>query len=101
MSELRAYLGDTTGLVFRTSTGKKVTVGQLSKTFEKAGIKAGIPFKITPHVLRATAVTLYKAAGATDSELTGVTGHADTAMMNAYDQSDLSNNASKRVCLVR
>lgn len=101
IEELRAYIGETRGLVFRTSTGKGVCAGQLAKTFEKAGIKAGIPFKITPHVLRATAVTLYKEAGSTDSDLTGVTGHANIAMMQAYNKADLSNNASKKVNLVQ
>ena len=101
MEELRAYVGEAKDQVFRTSTGKGVIAGQLAKTFERAGIKAGIPFKVTPHVLRATAVTLYREMGCTDSDLMGVTGHANAAMMRAYDQSDLSNNASKKVNLVR
>ena len=75
-------------------------LNQLASTFEKAGIKANIPFKVTPHVLRATAVTLYKEHGCTDSELTGITGHASIAMMEAYNQSDIANNASKKVNLV-
>jgi integrase/recombinase XerD len=101
MAELREHLGDRTGHIFVTSTGKGVIAGQLAKTFERAGVRAGIPFKITPHVLRATAVTLYREMGCSDADLMGVTGHANATMMRAYDQSDLSNNASKKVNLVR
>lgn len=101
MEELREYIGDVKGLVFRTKTGARVSVGQLHKSFEKARLIAKIPFLVTPHVLRATAITLYKAYGCTDSECLGVSGHADISMMYAYDKKDLSNNASKRVNLVR
>lgn len=98
--EIRELTGDRDGLVFVTCNGKPVSMGQVAKTFEKAGIRAGIPFKITPHVLRTSVITYLKQNGFGDSDIMKVSGHASSEMVNAYDKSDLSENASKRVNLV-
>lgn len=100
MNELRQYIGDRYGLVFVTRTGNFVPLCQLSKTFAKAGTAAQIPFKVTPHVLRASAVTYLKQQGFSDSDIQKVTGHASSAMVNAYDKSSRADNASKNVSLV-
>lgn len=60
MNELKQYIGDRQGLVFITRTGKAIPLCQLAVTFEKAGKIANIPFKVTPHVLRASTVTYLK-----------------------------------------
>lgn len=54
---LRLHIGDRQGYVFITRSGKPVMLNQLAVTFVKAGRAAGIPFKISPHVLRASAIT--------------------------------------------
>jgi integrase/recombinase XerD len=73
---------------------------QLASTFEKAGKLAKIPFKVTPHVLRASTVTHLKQQGFSDSDIQKITGHASSEMVNAYDKSSRADNASKKVSLV-
>jgi integrase/recombinase XerD len=75
-------------------------LNQLALTFEKAGIQAYIPFKVTPHVLRATTVTYLKQQGFADSDIMRVTGHASSALVYAYDKGSRADNASKKVSLV-
>lgn len=100
IGELRSYLDNREGIVFVTKYGQPVMPNQLAITFEKAGIKAGIPFKVTPHVLRASAVTYLKGQGFTDSDIMKVTGHASSEMIHAYDKSERAQNASKKINLV-
>jgi integrase/recombinase XerD len=100
MAELMKYVGDRQGLVFITRTGKAIPLCQLAKTFAKAGDVAGVPFKVTPHVLRASAVTYLKQQGFSDSDIQKVTGHASSEMVNAYDKSSRADNASRKVALV-
>jgi integrase len=61
---------------------------------------AGIPFKITPHVLRASTVTYLKQQGFQDSDIMRVTGHASSEMVYAFDKSTRADNASKKVNLI-
>jgi integrase/recombinase XerD len=100
METLKDYLGDRNGTVFITRSGKPVMLNQLALTFEKAGKKANIPFKVTPHVLRATTVTYLKQQGFSDSDIMRVTGHASSALVYAYDKGSRADNASKKVNLV-
>ncbi|AHK63821.1 Phage integrase family protein (plasmid) [Chlamydia avium 10DC88] len=96
MQLIKNYIGNRNGLVFITKTGKSVDLKQLAGTFAKAGSQANIPFKVTPHVLRATAVTEYKRMGCSDSDIMKVTGHSSSKMIHAYDKSIRSENASKK-----
>ena len=100
MDRLNAYIGERQGLVFITRTCKIVHLKQLALNFAKAGKLAKIPFKVTPHVLRASAVTFLKQAGFNDSDIMRVTGHASAEMVYAYDKTSLSDNASKKISLV-
>lgn len=100
MNELEQYIGDRKGIVFITRTGKGIPLCQLASTFAKAGKIANIPFKITPHVLRASAVTYLKQQGFSDSDIQKVTGHASSEMVNAYDKSSRADNASRKVSLI-
>ncbi|WP_079989510.1 tyrosine-type recombinase/integrase [Candidatus Protochlamydia phocaeensis] len=100
MNALKIYISDRQGLVFITRTGKPIPLCQLASTFEKAGKAANIPFKVTPHVLRASTVTYLKQQGFSDSDIQKVTGHASSEMINAYDKSSRADNASKKVSLV-
>jgi integrase len=60
MKRLQEHIGERKGHVFITRFGKPVMINQVAVTFAKAGKEAGIPFKITPHVFRASAVTHLK-----------------------------------------
>lgn len=100
MNDLKQYIGDRQGLVFITRTGKAIPLCQLATTFARAGEIASIPFKVTPHVLRASTVTYLKQQGFSDSDIQKVTGHASSEMVNAYDKSSRADNASKKVALV-
>ncbi len=100
MDELRTYIDNRQGIVFATKNNQPVVRNQLAVTFKKAGERAGISFRVTPHVLRASAVTYLKREGFSDSDIIKVTGHASTTMMNAYDKSERAQNASKKVSLI-
>ena len=100
MNALREYIGDRKGLVFVTRFNNPLDLRWLASIFAKAGKVAGIPFKVTPHVLRASAVTYLKQQGFADSDIMKVTGHASAEMVYAYDKSSREENASARVNLV-
>lgn len=100
MGELRDMVGDREGFVFLSCKGNPVILNQVANTFARAGKKAGIPFKVTPHVLRASAVTYLKQQGFSDGDIGKITGHASGEMIRAYDKSDRADNPSKIVNLV-
>lgn len=100
MDQLRLYIGERTGLVLVTRNGKALQLMQLTRNFAKAGKIARVPFKVTPHVLRATTVTYLKQQGFQDSDIMKVTGHANPAMVHAYDKTSQESNASEKVHLV-
>jgi len=100
MGQLLAYLENRVrGLVFVTKIGTKVHPTQIQRTFYQAGERAGVPFKVTPHVLRATTITYLKQQGFSDTDIMKVSGHQDSAMIRMYDKSDKAQNASKKVSL--
>ncbi len=95
MKELRGYIGRRrVGLVFITRKKNKVISVQIHRTFLKAGKIAGIPFRMTPHVLRVTLVTRLKELNVQDSDIMKITGHANPASLAAYDKTDPAENAS-------
>ncbi len=94
------YVGSREGLVFVTRNGKPVMLKQVANVFAKAGKSAGIPFKVTPHVLRASTVTYLKLQGFPDSDILRVTGHASAEMVYAYDKRSDEINASEKVNLI-
>lgn len=97
---LKDYIGERQRCVFVTRSGKPVMLNQVAVTFAKAGVAAGIPFKVSPHVLRASTVTYLKQQGFQDSDIMRVTGHATSEMVNAYDKSSRAENASKKINLI-
>ena len=100
MEKLRAYIGEKTGFVFISRFGKPIDLRWVAAMFAKAGKQAGLPFKITPHVLRASTVTYLKQQGFADSEIMKITGHANSAMVHAYDKSSRENNPTEKIWLV-
>lgn len=100
IGQLLAYTEDRVkGFVFVTKSGTKIQPTQIQRTFAQAGKKADIPFKVTPHVLRATAITYLKQQGFSDTDIMKVSGHADSVMIRMYDKSEKAQNASKKVSL--
>jgi len=86
-------------LVFITRNGKKTHRSRLNFAFSKASKIAGT-INVTPHVLRATWVTLAKSQGVPDSEVMKVTGHSSSKMVYAYDKSSAENNYTKKLVLI-
>lgn len=100
MNQLREYIEDREGLVFITRGGNPVLLTQIAITFAKAGKRAGLGFKITPHTLRASAVTYLKQQGFRDTDIMKITGHSSSEMVYAYDKSDRADNPSKSIALI-
>lgn len=100
LRDLKRYIGERKGLVFVTANGKGIDQRQVDRNFYKAGQRAGLPFRVSPHNLRATAVTLWKEDGFSDSLIMKATGHASSEMVHKYDKSDLADNVTKKSCLI-
>jgi integrase len=100
MDDLRNLIGEGEGYLFISRKGNPVIVNQVANTFARAGEKAGIPFKVSPHVLRTSAVTYLKHQGFADSEIMKMTGHSSGEMIRAYDKSERADNPTKKVNLV-
>ena len=101
MDLLKGYLGErVNGRVFNTTGGGQVSLIQVSITFTKAGAKANIPFKIHPHVLRASAITYLRMQGYSCDQIMKITGHTTEAMVIFYDRSDGANNPSQEISLI-
>jgi integrase len=100
LEEIRRYIGARSGSVFITTHGKNVQKTQVDRTFSKAGQRAGVPFRVSAHTLRVTAVTLWKEDGFNDSLIMKATGHASSEMVRRYDKSDLADNVTKISCLL-
>ena len=109
MLMLKGYINGREGLVFISKSGKRVYTQYLAKSFALAGERAGIclgneregkTFRVHPHNLRTSSITQLKTLGFSDSDIMKMSGHASSAMVNAYDKSDKANNASKKVNLV-
>ncbi len=93
--ELQDYCEGRSGQCFITRNGKPVLAFQLDRNFIKAGENIGVPFPVTPHVLRVTLVTRLKEMGVQDSDIMKITGHASPAQLIAYDRSDQANNITQ------
>ena len=101
MDTLKAYLDTrTAGTVFITRAGKIVHPTQLARSFAKAGERAGLPFKITPHTLRASLITYLRREGFNDGAIQKVTGHASSEMIRSYDKNGLADKPTAEVSLI-
>jgi integrase len=100
LQELEAYIEDRNGAVFVTRGGRPVQSFQVWRSFVRAGEKAKIPFRVTPHVLRASLVTYLKSQGFSDTDIMAVTGHSSAEMVFAYDKRRQHENASQTISLI-
>lgn len=88
------------GLVFQTKKGKGVKKTQVDRNFSKAGKNAQIPFRVSPHNLRTTAITLWKEDGFSDSLIMKASGHSSSEMVHRYDRTDIADNVTSRSYLL-
>lgn len=101
MKELKVYLNNRVeGAIFVTRNGKPVTQPQLHRNFAYASIKSNLPFKVHPHVLRATAITHFMRLGYHSDDIMKISGHANTKDVLFYDKSPIDENITKEVCLI-
>lgn len=86
----------------KTLTSLRLGILQLTgiRSFALAGERAGLPFKITPHVLRASLITYLRREGFNDGAIQKVTGHASSEMIRSYDKNGLSDNPTAEVSLI-
>lgn len=73
-----------------------IAASTLSNIVQRRGVAAGIPFKVTPHVLRATFITLTLHAGAPLHRVQRSAGHSDPRTTLRYDarRDDLEDHPS-------
>jgi integrase len=100
MNELKTYLQGREGLVFISSKRNPIFPQHIERNFSLAGKRAGVDFKVTSHVLRATCVTYLKQEGFSDSDIQKITGHSSSEMVRMYDKSARADNVSKKINLV-
>lgn len=105
MSEIKSYVHDTekyraeSKYVFVTRNGKPLNRTRINYSFDVASKEANIK-KVTPHMLRATWVTLAKEQGVQDTEIMKVTGHTSSKMIYAYDKTSAEENYTKKLTLI-
>lgn len=88
------------GLVFTTRNNKKIYHRTIYSVFLRVGIQANLPFRLTPHVMRASAITYLKSNGYTTDEIMRISGHASSQMVEAYNKESQKDNISRKVNLI-
>lgn len=100
MNSLKEYLKvRTNGYIFITRNFGPVMQPHLYRTFAYASVLAGLPFRVHPHMLRATAITLLVKMGYHSDQIMQVTGHANPLMVLYYDKTPIEENITKKVKL--
>ncbi|MBF8263309.1 MAG: chlamydia virulence plasmid protein pGP8-D [Parachlamydiales bacterium] len=101
IQELKEYIGERKeGFIFTTRNGKPLTQPHLYRSFANAGLQAGIPFTVHPHVLRASAITYLTTQGYSADQILRVSGHADTKLVRYYDKTPIEQNPSQDISLI-
>ncbi|QVE49623.1 site-specific integrase (plasmid) [Chlamydia crocodili] len=95
MQELRDYLGNREGWVFVSGEGQQVAINQVYYYFKLAENDINSPIKVTPHVLRASALAYLKKMGFADQEIMRVSCLSSTQMLSAYDTGKTDNLTSQ------
>ncbi len=68
-----------------TASGARVDRGAVWRLLRRLAVAAGIPVKMSPHVLRHTCATLARDAGARLEDVQEQLGHADARTTRRYD----------------
>lgn len=69
IEELKEYIGKRNGLVFISEDGAPTTTSQVAHNFKIAALRSAMTTKITPRVLRASALIYLKQIGLRDEEI--------------------------------
>jgi integrase/recombinase XerD len=96
LQKLKDYVHSRQGLVFLTKNNKAVRKTQVDRNFSKAGKIAQIPFRVSAHNLRTTAITLWKEDGFSDSLIMKASGHSSSEMVHRYDKTDIADNVTRK-----
>jgi integrase len=100
MQELKQYLGDRTkGTIFITRTGQPLTHMHIYESFKMASIIAKIR-NVSPHCLRATAITMFLDSNYTAEQIQKISGHANLQTVLYYDKRDEAHNISREKSLI-
>lgn len=99
MKELYDYIQDREGSVFITDNGDTVTPNHIYYNFKLAETKSSLKVKVTPHVLRVSALVYLKKIGFSDSDIMKVSCLSSQAMILAYDFT-LEDNISSQLPLI-
>jgi integrase/recombinase XerD len=100
MDELKVYVGNRKDYVFETTYATPINNHNVNLSFRIAGRRAGIPFIVSAHILRVTAITYLLRQGFNDSEIMKISGHTNSTAIHAYDKSDRCENPTQRISLV-
>ena len=100
LQQLKDYTQERKGLVFLTKNNKGVKKTQVDRNFSKAGQNAQIPFRVSAHNLRTTAITLWKEDGFSDSLIMKASGHSSSEMVHRYDRTDIADNVTSKSYLL-
>ncbi len=93
INELKELIGSREkGFVFLNNRNK-IPRGHLNISFSIAGKMAKIDFKVSPHVLRATGITILKGMKYSNEDISKMTGTTPT-MVSKYDKTDIADNPS-------
>lgn len=97
--ELKSYIGNREGgLIFITRNGKMIGNDYLNRSFLYASSLVGL--RVTPHVLRTSAITILMDKGCSSEEIMKVSGHASPSQVIYYDKSSRSKNVTKEINLI-
>ncbi|WP_348660537.1 tyrosine-type recombinase/integrase [Chlamydiifrater volucris] len=88
------------GFVFSTSSGKKLQKDYVWRQLVSISENCNLSYKITPHVLRATSICMYREYGFSLGDLIEITGHSSIEMVRYYDKTSFKNNPSCKVALI-
>jgi len=101
MQQLRGYLGGREkGVIFTSRNERRIVSSYLYKAFVAASVDLGLPINVTPHVLRATALTILSRKGVSSDQIMKVSGHASPSQVIYYDKTDSEENVSREYCLI-
>jgi integrase len=101
MKELKDYIGERKeGVIFVTRTGHPVTQPHLHRSFSAASVRAGLAVRVHPHMLRASAITLFMKMGYHSDQIIKVSGHSNTSLVLYYDRSSIEDNLTQQASLL-
>lgn len=72
------------GALIRNNRGDRITPSQVQTVLDRLQRRSGVATKLTPHVLRATYITIGDELGARVEDIQSNVGHSDPRMTQAY-----------------